>query len=245
MVDALRKIIERMESSSAPAIELVQRARLTGARLGVFASSFNPPTLAHLELMRLAREQFSLDETLALAGAANADKLSYECSLEDRLMMLLVATEGDERASVGLSSHAYFVDMVEALLRAYPPETDLHFIIGFDTFERALDIEDRYTARYYRKFNNRREAIKYLVERSRLIVANRDCNGREEIDRLIEREKDLLEGRVLILETAGDLGERSATEVRRRARAHQSIDELVPAAVSRYIGERGLYRKSE
>ena len=73
-------------------IKIIERAEATGPRLGVFASSFNPPTTAHVELIQRAAEAFSLDEILALAGKTNADKLEYECSLEDRLAMLTLSS---------------------------------------------------------------------------------------------------------------------------------------------------------
>jgi nicotinic acid mononucleotide adenylyltransferase len=45
----------------------------------------------------------------------------------------------------------------------------------------------------------------------------------------------------LYLDFPENLGDVSATEVRKRRRAGQSIDELVPAAVDQYINEHGLY----
>jgi nicotinate (nicotinamide) nucleotide adenylyltransferase len=239
----IKQSIERVSASLEPTVEFIRRDQ-AGKRAGVFASSFNPVTAAHVELMRLASAQFSLDEIIALAGAANADKSRYECSLEDRVMMLALALEADERASVGLSSHAYFVDMTEALLRGCAPETDLHFIIGFDTFERVLDAEDRYRAKYHHRFAARREAIDWLLARCRLIVAPRAGFGEREIRALAERE-GLASDRVLILSAPGDMGERSATEVRARLRAGESISALVPTPVERYIMEKGLYRGKE
>src|SRR5712692_4149047 len=150
-----KEIIERADPSGEPCIEMIKRALPTGSRLGVFASSFNPPTAAHVELMNRASEAFSLDEILALAGNANADKLDYECALEDRLAMLTLTFADHPRTSIGLSSRGFYVDMIDALERVYPRETDLHFIVGFDTFERVLDLEDRYTKRYYRRFHSR------------------------------------------------------------------------------------------
>jgi nicotinic acid mononucleotide adenylyltransferase len=193
--------------------------------------------------MRLASAQFSLDEIIALAGAANADKSRYECSLEDRLMMLALALESDARASIAISSHAYFVDMAEALMHC-APETDLHFIIGFDTFERVLDAEDRYRAKYHQRFATRREAIEWLLARCRLIVAPRAGFREREIRALVERE-GLAADRISFLSAPGDLGERSATQVRSRASRGESISALVPPRVERYVLEKGLYRGKE
>jgi nicotinate-nucleotide adenylyltransferase len=241
-LDQISEAIERVRHSSEPRIETIKRAATAGGRLGVFASSFNPPTIAHVELIRRATEAFLLDETLALAGQANADKLSYECSLEDRVAMMELEFANDARTSIGLSSHAFYVDMVDALRRVYPPETDLHFIVGFDTFERVLDPEDKYTKRYYREFSGRVEALEYLFARSSFIVAARAGTGLDSVRPLVEREPAVPRDRVLYLDFPPDLGELSATEVRRRCRAGESIKGLVPAAVEQFITEQGLYR---
>ena len=244
-VDRVKEIIERADPIGEPGIELIKVAEKTGSRLGVFASSFNPPTVAHVELMQRAAEAFSLGEILALAGVANADKLQYECSLEDRLAMLALTLADVPRVSIGLSSHAFYADMVEALGRVCPPDTDLQFIVGFDTFERVLDVEDRYTKRYYRGFSSRIEALQYLFGRSSFIVAGRAGAGLHSVKLLVERETAVPPGRVLYLDFPTDLGELSATEVRKRRRAGRPIKGLVPGAVEDYIQRHGLYLVAE
>lgn len=239
--DHLKEIIERADPSREPRIEMIKRVSATGLRLGVFASSFNPLTIAHVELMKLAAEAFSLDEILALAGNTNADKLNYECSLEDRLAMLELTLAEYPRISIGVASRGFYVDMIDALDGVYPRETDLHFIVGFDTFERVLDVENRYTERYYRQFRSRLEAIEHLVSRSRLIVAGRGGSEFESVKGLVERELVLSFERVLYLDFPADLGQLSATAVRKNRRAGMPISWLVPAKVEEYIQTHGLY----
>lgn len=239
--DRFTKIIELADPSGEPRIEIARRAKTTGRRLGVFASSFNPPTTAHLELIQRASKAYTLDEVLALAGRANADKLDYESTLEERLAMSTIAFADQPRVSIGLSSHAFYVDMIDALVRLYAGETDLHFIVGFDTFERVLDVEDRYTRRYHREFSDRREALEHLFARSRFIVAGRAGSGLQSVRLLVENEPAIPLGRVLYLDFPADLGELSATEVRTRRREGRSITGLVPAPVDEYISRRGLY----
>ncbi|MFL6214901.1 MAG: nicotinate-nicotinamide nucleotide adenylyltransferase [Blastocatellia bacterium] len=236
----LREIVAREARQSEPHIELIKRAEPGGARVGVFASSFNPVTVAHFELMRRALTEFSLDEVLALAGRANADKQQYECALEDRLNMLALALGDDARISIGLSSHAFYVDMLDALAPLYG-QSDLHFIVGFDTFERVLDTDDRYTARYHHRFGSRDAALRQLFSHSRFIVAGRAGAGLDDVRALLAAEPAEFGERVSYLDFPSDLGERSATEVRAARRAGQAISELVPPAVESYIEARGLY----
>ncbi|HKS41476.1 MAG TPA: nicotinate-nicotinamide nucleotide adenylyltransferase [Blastocatellia bacterium] len=239
--ERLREMIERIDVEGPPRIELIKRAKPSGPRVGIFASSFNPITSAHVELMRRAIEACSLDEMIALAGLANADKTSYECALEDRLKMLALTFAHDARTSIGLSSHAFYVDMIDALRRDYP-QSDLHFVVGFDTFERVLDPEDRYTKRYHRRFNDRLEALDYLLSRSRIVVAARRGAGRDAVQALLANEPERFRERISYLDFPSDLGERSATEVRLSLRAGQQVTRLVPEAVEQYIQERGLYK---
>lgn len=239
----ITETIEKVKASRTPVIEFIRKAEAKGSRPGIFASSFNPPTLAHVELMRRASLAFSLDETVALAGVANADKDRYETSLEDRLRMLDLAFGHAPGASVALSSHAYFVDVIDALALIYPEKTDLHFIVGFDTFERVLDPEGKYTGRYHRKFPGREQALDRLLAHSRLIVAGRKGAGEAEVQALLANEPGRFAGRVLYLNFPARLAERSATEVRELARAGKPIEGLVPRAVAEYIQERGLYKR--
>ncbi|HEY3136388.1 MAG TPA: nicotinate-nicotinamide nucleotide adenylyltransferase [Blastocatellia bacterium] len=237
----MKDIIGRLDPSGEPSIEIIKHAETTGPRLGVFASSFNPPTIAHIQLIRRAAEAFSLDQVLALIGKTNADKLDYECSLEDRLAMLMLAFDDEGRVSIGLSSHAFYVDMIDALGLVYKPQTYIHFIVGFDTFERVLDFGDRYTERYYRNFADRREALDYLFARGSFIVASRAGAGLSSVKLLLEREPRVPPEKVLYLDFPGDLGDVSATDVRERRREGLATNGLVPAAVQRYIEVHELY----
>lgn len=239
--DRNRESVYPAHPGPAPSIEILKRAGSTGPRLGVFASSFNPPTVAHVELIRRAAEDHSLDETLALAGRTNADKIHYECSLEDRLAMLELTFEDTPRVTIGLSSHPFYVDMLDAIERVYPSGTDLHFIVGFDTFERVIDPEDRYTARYHRRFNDRVDALQYLFARCSLIVAGRAGAGLEHVKKLIEDTPGASPERIAYLDFPADLGEISATDARKRLAAGAPIAGLVPSLVEDYILDHGLY----
>lgn len=241
-MDVIKQVIEAASCTDKPSIHFIKKAKTSPQRLGIFASSFNPITTAHLELMRQARAQFALDAVIALAGLANADKSEYESSIEDRLLMLLLALNDDTQISIALASHAFFVDVLDALAAHCEEQTELHFILGFDTFERVLDPEDRYTRAYYRTFKDRTEALNYLLARSHLIVASRAGADHQAVTSLAKGLlTDKQRKRVLYLDFPSSLGEQSATRVRLLIRSGRSITGLVPEAVERYIKERGLY----
>ena len=240
-MDRIKEIIERVGTAGVPEIALIKNAEMNGPKLGVFASSFNPPTTAHVELIKRATENLSLDQTLALAGKTNADKTAYECPLEDRIAMMELTFAEQPRISIGLSSHAFYVDILEALERKYPAQTDLHFIVGLDTFERVLDFEDHYSDRFHRAFKGRGEALSFLFSKSSFIVAGRAGAGLERVEFLVSREKAVPSDRIKYLDFPDDLGDLSATEVRRRRRHGLTIHGLVPAVVENYIEEHAIY----
>jgi nicotinate (nicotinamide) nucleotide adenylyltransferase len=249
-MERFRQIIESIRVSKKPTIQFIRQSPANQSldnlpslckRPGIFASSFNPITTAHIELMRQAKEQFSLTETLALAGIANADKSQYACSLEDRLLMIELALQNSSQTSIGLSSHAFFVDMLDALDTIYNRQSELHFIVGFDTFERVLDPSDKYTKLYHRNFIDRNEALAFVLARSRFIVAGRKGAKHQEVYKLASQLPVTLSERISYLDFPDDLAEHSATQVRLRLRQGLSIKEFVPDEVARYIQKRGLY----
>lgn len=243
MHERLKAVIARAQASSEPAIEFLEQFRVNGPRVGVFSSSFNPLTTAHVELIQRSIRAYDLNEVLALAGVANADKSSYECSLEDRLAMLLSAFNDEPAMSVGVSSHAYFVDVAEALESLYATQTEFYFVLGFDTFVRVLDAEGVYLDKYHRRFRDRNEALRFLLQRARLIVAGRAGAANSEVGALLRNEPREMAERVLYLETPSDIAARSATQVRQLIRSGQSIAGLVPPKVETYIARRGIYIK--
>jgi nicotinic acid mononucleotide adenylyltransferase len=117
----------------------------------------------------------------------------------------------------------------------------LHFIVGFDTFERVLDPQDRYTKRYHRIFNGRADALDYVLTRSQFIVAGRAGAGLQNIEELVRTESELTRDRIHFLDFPADLGEVSSTNVRNRLKGNLSIAGLVPAGVEDFIQEHRLY----
>jgi nicotinate-nucleotide adenylyltransferase len=234
------KILE-LSQASGPEIVLTKRAKAAGSRLGVFASSFNPVTNAHVALMEQAASVFSLNEVLALAGLSNADKEAFESPLGARVEMLELGLESLDRTSIGISSTPFFVDMIDPIKRACPAAESLYFIVGYDTLVRIVDREGRYLARYNTCFSSATEALEYLLSESWLIVASREGKGEHEIAEVIAGEPPAVARRILFLDFPADLGERSATEVRRLLRAGRSVSGLVAPAVAAFIQANGLY----
>lgn len=126
-------------------------------RICILDSSFNPPHLGHLSLVKESlnynfNEIQSEDKiVLLLLSVKNADKIVPQpASFDHRLEMMIkladyINTSFKVDVKVGLTNHAKFVDKSESI-KAYLNDnllltsgTRLTFLVGFDTLVRILD----------------------------------------------------------------------------------------------------------
>jgi len=234
MADCIRRTIETEEST----ILLVHRAargilREKG-RLGIFPASFNPPTMAHLALIREAKKISHLDEILLLLDVRAMDKGHGEAKFEDRLQMVKMVFQKDPEISIGLSNRGRFLEKLKPLRDLYPPPVQSVFIVGFDTILRVLD------KKYYR---NRTRALDQLFEQCRFLVANRGPQEREAFLKLFHhRENNRYRDKVSFFALSSKFSTLSSTMVRERISQGRPVGKRVPASALRFIREKGLYQ---
>ena len=136
-------IIDSLDPDGPPRMELLLKAERglfqRPGRLGVFSSSFNPPTTAHVMMVEKAKGTYALDEVLLLLSKRNVDKPLFGALLEDRLSMVIRFAVHYPTLSVGAVTHALLLDQTEALHSWYPHGTEVFWIVGFDTFLRVFD----------------------------------------------------------------------------------------------------------
>ncbi|KAK9451818.1 uncharacterized protein V1518DRAFT_409634 [Limtongia smithiae] len=128
----------------------------SGKKLIVLDSSFNPPTLAHLELVNRTiamREcvtksnQLLSAEVLLLLAVKNADKKAAPAAFEDRLAMIELFSRdvGSGMADItvevamGITTRPIFVDKAAAIQQMFPGIDEQIYIIGYDTLIRLLN----------------------------------------------------------------------------------------------------------
>ncbi|MCY3743691.1 MAG: hypothetical protein OXH00_21970 [Candidatus Poribacteria bacterium] len=162
------ELFNRLDPSAPPQIELVQRAAppilMRGKKLGIFSGSFNPLTLAHTQMVEDTVAKYELDELLLLLAKANVDKSVFGLPLAARLLTVRKYAESQQAFSVGVSSHGRYIDKVVALKSIFPPDTEFHFIVGYDTLVRIFD------TKYYTDFH---AELQEVFASARFIVANR------------------------------------------------------------------------
>jgi nicotinate-nucleotide adenylyltransferase len=188
-------------------------------RLGVFGGTFDPPHHGHLIAASDAYAALRLDRLLLVPAADPPHKKgAVHASAEQRLRMLRAAVAGDPRFEVvelelRRAGPSYTVDTLREL-RGLEPDAELVFLLGIDQF-RALE--------------SWREP-ETVASLARLGVLSRDG------------ESPVTGGRFPAEHVPITRVDISATEIRRRAAAGESIRYLVPEAVRAIVEEEGLYR---
>lgn len=239
-LERLQEITRNAPLEGPPVLRWVRRApqgiKQPGKGLGVFPSSFNPPTTAHRILIERARRFESLDEVLLVLDRKPLNKEIFGASLEERLAMILLFCQKDPTVSVAFTNRGRFVEKLALLLKAYPPRTTIRFIVGYDTLIRVLD------SKYY---DNRDTSLKVLFSGCEFLVATRGPTGIKRIREFIHRpENRSFSKRIKPFTIPFPIRQISSTHVRDAIRIEQEIAEIVPPEIASYIERKGLYGES-
>jgi nicotinate-nucleotide adenylyltransferase len=188
-------------------------------RIGILGGTFDPPHVGHFMVAADVCTALRLDRLLLVPSASPPHKRGQvRATPEQRLAMVRGAAAGDERFEVDdielrRPGASYTVDTLRELRVRYPG-AELFFVIGMDQF---------------RDLHTWREPEE-VVRLARLAVVSRDGDA-------LPGESSIPVEPVSV--TRVDL---SATDVRRRIQAGESIRYFVPDPVREFIEREGLYR---
>ncbi len=190
-------------------MEILRRAPIEPARLGVYPGAFNPPTRAHLALAGAALDV--VDEVLFVMPRVLPHKTYEGVSLPHRMELLLGAIDDGPRFSAASTSRGLFIDIARECRAAYGPDADLLILCGRDAAERAVHWD-----------YGRPGAFPEMLQEFELLVVSR--GGEMTIPAGTGH-------RIHRLALPGDWDEVSATAVRERIREGLPWEHLVPAAI--------------
>ena len=187
-------------------------------RLGILGGTFDPVHVAHLAAAAAARDQLGLDRVLVVvAGDPWQKRGRVGAPAEDRFDMVRAAIDGSERlvpsrSEIDRSGPTYTIDTVETL--GAGGGTTLFLIVGSDV-AASLDT-------WHRSADLRSAVTLAIVDRED--VAPTTAPAGWDAVRVHMPRLDI-----------------SSTDLRRRIRAGESVDFLVPPPAARILRTRGLY----
>ncbi len=185
----VQSLLDQLDPDAAPQALLVPGSPQPRGTIIVFPGSFNPPTKAHLALLKQAR-QFAHQHLDAAGGqpiqlyAAMSkhivDKERVDRPLLlDRVMLLSKLLQRRlPHTGVLLFNRGLYVEQAQAVWATFPGVRRLFFLIGFDKIVQILD------PRYY---TDRDAALNELFKLAQLLVAPRGADGVESLTNLLQQ----------------------------------------------------------
>lgn len=201
---------------------------VNSVRIGFFGGTFDPPHNGHLMIAHKAVEELGLEEVNFAPSRLPPHKLNNNLSpIADRVEMTRLAIEGEPRfllsyIDVDRDGPTYSVDAVRQLRDGWHESTEIYFLMGSDSLSNILT------------WHQPNELIKLC----KLAVFARPGF----VAPLEELERKLPKLRERLAFVSMPPSEISASEIQRRVKSSESIDELVPPRVAEYIRLTGLYK---
>lgn len=231
----LRETLEKLRPDSPPRVLSLDPPNLDLRRIGILPGSFNPPTLAHVELAGQAKKSFQLDQVFFTISRVTIDKEKVQgLSLEDRLLLLSLIIQGWPWASIAAVNHGLYFEQAVALRSLLGNKPRIYFIVGMD---KVVQI---FSHHYYQ---DREEALKKLFAETQLIAASRGQWRRKDLDLLLdEAENQPYKDRIYFMSLKDELKELSSSAFREKIAAGEPVRGLLPEVVEKFISGTDAYR---
>lgn len=204
-------------------------------RIGICGGTFDPIHRGHLDPVLAVRERVQWDRVLYIPAHVQPFKTHRDAaSGYHRFAMTALAVAGHDALyasplELERGKVSYTVDTLEELRSAAPGAT-IDWVIGDDNLEKLTEWK----------------SLDRIFELANFVVLSRNA-GAVVLPVLQSRvtgvESRPTHGAIAFAENATI--PISSTEIRRRLRDGEPIEDLVPPPVSRYIHHYGLYRKGQ
>jgi len=185
-VENLKRIqcqLNQLEPEVSPKALVVAGSPQPRENILVFSGSFNPPTTAHLALLKQAQRFARQHEPMFVYAAFSThttDKEAVERPLLlDRILLLkrLLHTRLPH-AGIMLFNRGLYIEQAMAIRASFPRVERIFFLVGFDKIVQILD------PRYY---DDRDRVLSALFKLAVLLVAPRGNAGEQELADLLRQ----------------------------------------------------------
>lgn len=195
-------------------------------KYGIMGGSFNPIHNAHIRMAEDVLNALFLDKVVFIPTGVPPHKKLEDIEAYHRLEMTKLATASNGNFEVFdieilNQGTSFTVDTVGKLKLLYP-DIEFYFITGADSI---LDIP---------KWKDPHK----LMSLCKFVCVKRP-NYTEDLEKKIQEIINTYGGEIIIIE--GSLLDISSTQIRTRVKESQSIEDLVPEKVNRYIKKNKLY----
>lgn len=205
-------------------------------KIAVLDSSFNPPTLAHAGILRVASEAVAFDVKVLMLGTTNADKHIVGAQLHERLAMMQhmgAATGGAAPVTLAVTCFKLFVDKARTIIEMMSedvssPLSVVYFIVGSDTIIRIFD------PKYYK---DPAVELGELFRMAHLISIDRDEASIQKTAEVLNTPLGhMFKDRITLLKIDDpELQSISSTRVREALQSEESLSSLLLPGVEEFV----------
>lgn len=220
-----------LDASPTPLAARLDDGAPFGRRAVVLPSAFNPPTIAHLHLLDVAREAAGADSAVALLTTRNVAKEVFGADLTHRIGMLLALRGTEPNLGVMAASVARIADQGIALRAAFPG-TEFDFVMGYDTLVRLFH------SSYY---TDMPAELAAFFAHHRVVATNRAEATLDVVRALLDEPYVRpFADRIIVAQADEHPASLSSTGAREEIRRREGSG-TIAAPVLAYIHEHGLY----
>jgi nicotinamide-nucleotide adenylyltransferase len=231
----VQTLLEQLDPQASPLALVVPGSPTPEGKIIVFPGSFNPPTTAHLALLKqawqFAREHGPMNVYAAISKYTTDKERVQRPLLLDRIILLETLLRRHVRhTGIMLFNRGLYVEQAEAVHSAFPQVTKLYFLVGFDKIVQIFD------PRYYK---DRDLALHELFALAEFLVAPRGEAGSAALTGLVNQpENRRFAGHIHALPLSAAYRDISSTRIRQSPTAYE---QEVPPEVLRFIRETHAY----
>lgn len=230
-----QRLLDELDAQAEPQVLAMPGSPAPQGDIIVFPGSFNPPTTAHLAMLRQAHEFGRAHGGIGVYAAMSkhtTDKEAVERPLlVDRILLLdIVLHNHVPHTGILLFNRGLYVEQAEAIRAQFHEVKQLYFLLGFDKIVQIFD------PHYY---EDRDKALRELFALAEILVAPRAGAGHAELSALLAQpENTPFAAHVHALPLDASYRDISSSRIREGMAAHEQD---VPPEVLRFIRETGAY----
>ncbi len=221
-------------------------------KIGLFGGTFDPVHRCHLAVATQVRDQLQLDLVLLIPSGDPPHKPPGSLAPAfHRLAMVRLAIAGEPSLEVSeleiqRPAKSYSIETVRTLKAQYGPASELFFLIGLDAF---LDLHTWKDAPSLLRLCHfvvvSRPPCRFAALTDLPVLPPLDQAALARIDSQGQGRFDVrLPGGTSLMLLALPPCDASATDIRRRLRAHLPVSNLLPDSVESYIIRHRLYQEA-
>jgi hypothetical protein len=207
----VQRLLDQLQPEAVACALCMPGTKTPRGNIIIFTGSFNPPTNAHLALLKQGQVYADQHADMHLYTAfskrtVDKEGLERPLLLDRALLLHTILQKRLPHAGMLLFNRGLYLEQAQAIRNSFPRVKRILFLMGYDKIVQIFD------PRYY---EDRDAALDALFSLAELLVVPRGNGGKQEMQELLQRPENRRYARYVIIHSFNPIyREISATRVR-------------------------------